>query len=114
MSKEKMEKCIECGKKEFKKGIIEICKGCGETYSDEEAILVIAKLSDDVEHKHQVSLQCARDGAKEEVLEIIDKEKRRLEIEHKSIHPKDYATCEKCSYYDEKIATCKELKVRIK
>ena len=42
-----MEKCIECGNQEFKKGIIEICTKCGETYSDEEAMLVIAKALDD-------------------------------------------------------------------
>jgi len=45
----KMEKCIKCGSKKFKKGIIKICKSCGDTYSDTEAMKVIAKVVDDID-----------------------------------------------------------------
>jgi len=43
---EGISKCINCGKTEFKKAVIEICKCCGNTYSDEEATLIIADAID--------------------------------------------------------------------
>jgi len=46
-----MEKCIKCGSKKFKKGVIEICKSCGDTYSDTEAMKVIADVVDEIDAK---------------------------------------------------------------
>ena len=43
-------KCIKCGCVNFKKAVIEICKECGESYSDEEASLVIARIMDGYKH----------------------------------------------------------------
>ena len=55
-----MEKCINCGNKNFKKGIIEICTKCGDNYSDEEAIKVICDVVDGIEK-----------GNKKKIIQVI-------------------------------------------
>ena len=50
---------------------------------------------------------------KEEVVELIGERISKLKSEHAKVHPKGYATCEKCSYYEGRIEELEELKLRI-